>query len=276
VITLALPTVALVAARTVELELLLAWRSPGAGAGSGSATGGGEVAWRWHHCVAARARVDSGALFERVLAPRAPLAAPTHSLPPALSRSCALVLAAPAGSHILHQLPRMLPALLGVRPLASSKLTNGGAAPAHIASGSSCLVFRSAHAASSALAIGGSGTVLEVSFVARGRCAEVVIAANGPAHDAAIAGAIGALRTAAPSGARLRVCCASAQGLDCLRRASLSLQAELAGGARACEAFLEAADAPTAAALPQTVGRLQSATDANASLLHGMMMCSSA
>ena len=117
-----------------------------------------------------------------------------------------------------------------------------------------------------------------MSVSAIGRCAEVQLTAWGAARDAVLSGAVGALRAALPRDVKLEISFAARALLDCLRRASLALQAELVGSARACEAFLAAARAPAAGAggaaaadVEATVAGLQSATDARMSVLHALL-----
>ena len=123
-------------------------------------------------------------------------------------------------------------------------------------------------------------TALEARVGATGRCAELVLSASGAAHASVLAAAVRTVRSGLPSGTRLEVSAAGVGVLDCLRKASLAMQAELAGAASACEAFREAharaaaPEAAVAAALTfaNEVGALQSATDAQMSVLHRLTM----
>ena len=52
---------------------------------------------------------------------------------------------------------------------------------------------------------GGAGTVLEAKLGSAGRCAELVLSASGPSHDAVLAAAVGAMRAGAEPRAELWV-----------------------------------------------------------------------
>ena len=310
---LAVPMASVVgAARALDLDLLLTWRVRPSDAqplpaeprpGVAEMAAPPEVtADAWRHCVASRVRLDAGSLFESALTPR--LGVPsTIPMPPALVRSVSLCLEAPAGSRILPELPQTMLGALGLRPvdvdaadnLEGSRRTPVGA-PFGLGgvSGATAVeaqrlqllatpfasrrsLYRSsASGGAPCLGDGGGGaTQLEVAVGGTGRCAELVLTASGPSHDAMLLGAISALRARLPAHARLEVSYASHQALDCLRRASLAMHAELMGTQRAVEDSLATTDgsgsAGAAVALPQRMGALQSATDAHMSVLHELL-----
>lgn len=285
-ITMAVALPALLRPGVTDIDTLLIWHAPCSRArdtDADEATGDVAVDWRWQRCIGPRVRVDGGALFERALRSLAPAAPPTLVLPASLTRSVALVIEAPAGSLSLLELPRMLAGMLGLRPSDGDKggsVESSGAAlmrlPPHAAQ---LVTLRSPVGCGVADGCGVS-TTLEARVGATGRCAELVLSASGAAHASVLAAAIRTVRSGLPSGTRLEVSAAGGSVLDCLRKASLAMQAELAGAASACEAFREAhavaaaPEAAVAAALTfaNEVGALQSATDAQMSVLHRLAM----
>ena len=280
-ITLAIPLLELMGMRRlIEMELLLTWRSP---------SNKDESSSRWHRRLGQRVTLDGGALFEQLLnANRTSplLTPPAMQLPPVLMRSVALVLEAPPASPALLELPRILSSALGVRAVVEEEEGGGeaGGLMSRPPSAARRVVLRSSDGGGS----GGGGAFVEASVGATGRCAELILTACGGGSgshadggdERMLAAAIGALRASLPSGVRLEVSVAATAVLDCLRKASVAMQAELAGAASACEALLQEAqkqqqeDGGALDALDdftRRMGALQSATDAQMSVLHRLV-----
>jgi hypothetical protein len=242
----------------LDVDLLLCWRAAttttavAAAATAAAATPSAAFApTRWHHRIGTRVRLRGGSLFVAALAPPPSLLSRRGSsavltLPPALQRSVHLVLEAPVASAALIQLPHALTTLLSLRPLyqirngplaqlPGAEPGAGGMGPCALAAPSTWLACSESHALSDGT---GTGTELLVGLTAAGRCAELRLCVRGAAHEAVLASVIGVLRAKLPSELRIEISMGAVPTLDCLRRASLALHAELAGAARACEEFL--------------------------------------
>jgi len=242
----------------LDVDLLLCWRAAttatavAAAATAAAATPSAAFApTRWHHRIGTRVRLRGGSLFDAALAPPPSLLSRRGSsavltLPPALQRSVHLVLEAPVASAALIQLPHALTTLLSLRPLyqirngplaqlPGAEPGAGGMGPCALAAPSTWLACSESHALSDGT---GTGTELLVGLTAAGRCAELRLCVRGAAHEAVLASVIGVLRAGLPSELRIEISMGAVPTLDCLRRASLALHAELAGAARACEEFL--------------------------------------
>ena len=277
----------------LDLDLLLSWcTAPATGGGGG---GGGDAA-EWRRTVAARVRLDTSAMFSAAwgATPAAP-AGPEFALPPGLTRTAHLVVEAPADSaaRVMHGLPRTLATLLGLRlaePLSDAAAAAASAAlppappPAHP------LLLGCTRGA---IGEGGLGVSLEIAISAVGRCAEIALtatgggggadAAGGGSAEAVLTGAVSTVRAALDASLKLQVSYGSLPTLHCLRRAALATQAELSGAARACEEFAARAGADgggeeedgggeaAAMDLLKRIASLQSETDAQASVLHGLL-----
>ena len=261
-VTLAVRLPQILSPADLDVDVLLCWRAASittavaaAATAAAAATPSAAVApIRWHHRIGTRVRLRGGSLFAAALAPPPSLLSRRGSstvltLPPALQRSVHLVLEAPVASAALTQLPHALTALLKLRPLyptngplaqlPGAEPGAGGMGPFALAApstwlGLTWLACSESHALSDGT---GTGTELLVGLTAAGRCAELRLCVRGAAHEAVLASVIGVLRTGLPSEIRIEISMGAVPTLDCLRRASLALHAELAGSARACEEF---------------------------------------
>ena len=282
VLTLAAPLSSLFHAGLLVLDVVLCWREVANGGASVAGDPSTAATFRgaslpplgatdsWRRRVAARAQLDSDALFQAALPPELSSVRQRSSLPPALTRSVCLLLQSPPGaSHLLQQLPHLLASTLRLKPAA----TTSQRLPPR-ASFAPLLLWRSD---------GPAETGVEVLVTSAGSCAEIRITCAGSAAEAVLSCAVETLRQQLPDGAQLRYCYASHGVLGCLRAAVHSLQDEVGGTARACAEYITSCEGDSAPGttlaqercflqLQHVTATLQARTDEALSLLHGLLL----
>ena len=268
--------------------------------------GQGVDVWHWQHCIGTRVSFDSGCLLTR-RSVRPSCALP---LPSGLTCSITLVSDAPNctstssgnSSSALLGLSSVIMKVLGMQRIepfgscitaVSGVITGGGCgcgaldhgarAPMTLAPVATRLVTYRRGGGDASIGDGGGGSALvEVRVGGTGRWAELRLTASGAAHVAILSSAAGALRAVLSPATKLEVNLASATVIHCLGRAILTLQAELMSATKDCGIFLTAADgargepgeanAVEALPIPMRVAALQSATDAQMSALHSLLL----